>query len=48
VDIIGAHWIAVTAIILLGLALWRTLRPPARPSDTPSAPAEAPETAGVA
>jgi len=27
VDLIGAHWLAVAAVVLLGFSLWRTLRP---------------------
>jgi hypothetical protein len=30
VDLIGAHWLAVAAVVLLGFSLWRTLRPTPR------------------
>jgi hypothetical protein len=30
VDLIGAHWLAVAAVVLLGFSLWRTLRPRCR------------------
>ncbi len=50
VALIGAHWVAVAAVVLLGLALWRTLlglRPPGPPARTPSRPASAPERPGA-
>jgi hypothetical protein len=48
VDLIGAHWAAVAAVVLLGLSLWRTFTPRARRADAPSEPAEAPEPSRVA
>lgn len=43
VALIGAHWVAVAAVVLLGLALGRTLlarlRPRDRPADAPREPA---------
>ena len=53
VALVGAHWVAVAAVVLLGLSLWRTLRglkPRGSPAQTPSRPASAPErpAAGVA
>ena len=46
-DIVGAHWIAVGALVLLALALWRILSARTGPRPVPSPPPRAvPATAG--
>jgi hypothetical protein len=54
-DLVGAHWLATAALVLLALALWRTLTgrrepapappPPARATPGPAAAARDPEPA---
>ncbi len=53
VALIGAHWVAVAAVVLLGLSLWRTLRgvrPRGPRADAPTEPVSARDRtpAGVA
>jgi FtsH-binding integral membrane protein len=40
VALIGAHWVAVAAVVLLGLSLWRTLRDVRRRGPRADAPPE--------
>ena len=37
VEHLGAHWVAVAAVVLLGLALWRTLSTASRRTSAPAA-----------
>ena len=40
-DVIGAHWVAIAALVLLALALWRNLSARSAPRPAPAPPPRA-------